>query len=428
MNSTICATILAALLLAGSLPVLAQGTWTHFAFDTPVVDLAISGDNLWWTSGTGLHRCRMSDMNPTLVLQDSSIAEVEPGPDGRIWIIRNGGLTVRDGQSWVDVTRNGLTAPIRKALKIDGRGVAWALTDDRRIAWLDGETWNTFQVNTDGWNTHDPGEMVYPEMGDIAVDREGEPFILVDIVKSFSGNTRFHNLVVLKQDGGKFAQTAPTISFPTSGYGSAFYEALHLHVVSDQLMWVGSIDGMIAQYDGQAWTRLGWNHNGWTTNFFPESSGNLWVLESSPIHIDGDGQTDYSIPGSSLTITVSSDNTVWIGTTAGISQFRPDTPSPVTTGAGIPARFAIRGNSPNPFNPSTTISFTLPSSSRAELAVYSITGQRVRTLLSGPMTAGTHSAMWDGRDDSGKAVSSGVYLVRLRAGKTVSSHKMLLMK
>jgi flagellar hook assembly protein FlgD len=60
--------------------------------------------------------------------------------------------------------------------------------------------------------------------------------------------------------------------------------------------------------------------------------------------------------------------------------------------------------------------------------VYDITGRTVRTLLSGRLNAGPHSILWDGRDDSGKAVASGVYLSRLIAGKTTAVGRMLLLK
>jgi hypothetical protein len=92
-----------------------------------------------------------------------------------------------------------------------------------------------------------------------------------------------------------------------------------------------------------------------------------------------------------------------------------------------PLQLSLR-NSPNPFNPSTTLSFSLPRTGNTLLSIYSITGQKVCTLVSGPMSAGKHSVVWDGRDDSGNLVSSGVYLSRLETGKLVSTAKMLLMK
>ncbi len=93
-----------------------------------------------------------------------------------------------------------------------------------------------------------------------------------------------------------------------------------------------------------------------------------------------------------------------------------------------PIAFHLAPAHPNPFNPSTTLSFTLPSPARAELAVYSVTGQWVRTLLDGTVSAGSHSVVWDGRDDSGKPVSSGVYLSRLTTGKRTATGKMVLVR
>ena len=103
-------------------------------------------------------------------------------------------------------------------------------------------------------------------------------------------------------------------------------------------------------------------------------------------------------------------------------------PRSISVKEEAPHLFALLANYPNPFNPSTIISFSLTGEDRAELAIYSISGQRVRTLLSGETTAGSHSVTWDGRDDSGKLVSSGVYLSRLTAGKNTATGKMLLLR
>lgn len=84
--------------------------------------------------------------------------------------------------------------------------------------------------------------------------------------------------------------------------------------------------------------------------------------------------------------------------------------------------------SPNPFNPSTTVSFSLPATATARLVVYDITGRKVRTLVSVRITAGNHSTVWDGRDDAGRPVSSGVYIARLESGSSARSMKMLLVR
>ncbi|MCD6249554.1 MAG: T9SS type A sorting domain-containing protein [candidate division Zixibacteria bacterium] len=94
----------------------------------------------------------------------------------------------------------------------------------------------------------------------------------------------------------------------------------------------------------------------------------------------------------------------------------------------LPTEFALGQNYPNPFNPTTMIEFDLPKSSAVRLEIYNITGQKVRTLVSGQLAVGRQSVEWDGRDTSGRRVSSGIYLYRLTAGEFVQTRKMLLLK
>lgn len=91
--------------------------------------------------------------------------------------------------------------------------------------------------------------------------------------------------------------------------------------------------------------------------------------------------------------------------------------------------FELKQNYPNPFNPSTTISYRLEDQSRVSLKVYNLLGQEVRTLVAGTtQEAATHNVVWDGKDNSGKSVASGVYMYRLEAGNTVQTKKMVFMK
>jgi len=96
--------------------------------------------------------------------------------------------------------------------------------------------------------------------------------------------------------------------------------------------------------------------------------------------------------------------------------------------AEAPQVFTLSQNAPNPFNPSTVIGFDLASPLPVRLAVYSAVGQKVRELVSGRMSAGRHSVVWDGRDDAGQLTSSGVYLYRLEACGRSETKKMLLLK
>ncbi len=92
----------------------------------------------------------------------------------------------------------------------------------------------------------------------------------------------------------------------------------------------------------------------------------------------------------------------------------------------LPTVYALYQNYPNPFNPATTIRFDLPEHANVQLTVYNTTGQIVRTLVAGELPAGSHRIQWDGRNDGGRTVGSGLYVYRLNANDFVSTHKMLL--
>ncbi len=94
--------------------------------------------------------------------------------------------------------------------------------------------------------------------------------------------------------------------------------------------------------------------------------------------------------------------------------------------AGLPLRFALFQNHPNPFNPGTVIRYALPTSTDVTLTVYNLLGQEVRTLIQSTMAAGYHKVYWDGKDGFGKQVASGVYFYRLQTKEFTKANKMLL--
>ncbi|MBK9472418.1 MAG: T9SS type A sorting domain-containing protein [bacterium] len=94
----------------------------------------------------------------------------------------------------------------------------------------------------------------------------------------------------------------------------------------------------------------------------------------------------------------------------------------------LPGVAVLSQNAPNPFNPRTTIRFTLPGDGVARLAIYDLAGRLVRTLVAGSLAAGEHEAVWDGCDDAGRAQASGSYLARLEAGGGVRTVRMALVR
>jgi len=94
----------------------------------------------------------------------------------------------------------------------------------------------------------------------------------------------------------------------------------------------------------------------------------------------------------------------------------------------LPISYRLFGAYPNPFNSSTTIAFSLPAMSDVELTIYNVLGQQIRTLRAEAMTPGQGSLVWDGFNESGQPVASGVYLYRLEAGQFSATSRMVLLR
>lgn len=94
----------------------------------------------------------------------------------------------------------------------------------------------------------------------------------------------------------------------------------------------------------------------------------------------------------------------------------------------VPEVFDLSQNYPNPFNPVTHIQFSLANKAKVKLEVFNVLGQRVKTLVDSDMAPGKHEVIWDGRNDAGARVGSGLYFYRLKAGDYVKSRKMILIK
>jgi len=148
----------------------------------------------------------------------------------------------------------------------------------------------------------------------------------------------------------------------------------------------------------------------------------------------------------STTDTMYSDTTVTVGNTyyyyvtalaSGLESEPSDTVSVTVQtlsgifddwGKGVPTTFAIEQNYPNPFNPVTTIRYQLPKANHVKLEVFTITGQKVKTLVNENQAANYHTIQWNGLNETGSRIASGIYLFRIEAGEFVKTQKMLLLK
>ena len=125
------------------------------------------------------------------------------------------------------------------------------------------------------------------------------------------------------------------------------------------------------------------------------------------------------------------DSSFYLTSLAG-SEVRAYTISGITTSvteSSLPQTYGLEQNYPNPFNPTTVIRFSLPSEGLVILKVYDITGREVKTVLNEARTAGNYSTQWDGKNNAGNHISSGIYFYRLNIpGRFTQTKKMILLK
>ena len=95
---------------------------------------------------------------------------------------------------------------------------------------------------------------------------------------------------------------------------------------------------------------------------------------------------------------------------------------------GLPATCELDQNYPNPFNAGTVIRFSIPTATKATVTIHNLLGQTVRKLVDERIEAGVHSARWDGRNDAGQRMSSGVYVYRLQTAQSTMTRKLVLVK
>lgn len=164
------------------------------------------------------------------------------------------------------------------------------------------------------------------------------------------------------------------------------------------------------------------------TNLFAAGVGGVFLSTDQGNHWTS---VDTGLTAGVLSLSMSVDGTnLLAGTTEYGVWTRPLSEMLTITGVNaevVPRTMSLRSY-PNPFNPNTTIRYSLLETGRVRLAIYDVTGRLVRTLLDGVRNAGDQRVFWDGKDDRGSLVGSGVYLYQLEAGNKSLTRKMSLLR
>ncbi len=259
---------------------------------------------------------------------------------------------------------------------------------------------------------------------------------------------RISNPLLGTSGGGVTRVDAETAATPyrteDTGGGLLSNNILAVYVDSDNAEWVGTDAGLFLHEalpdNAGMWPDAGWT--GYTADdglagnvvhsISQDAAGVMWIgTESGLSRFDGENWTTFTtaegLAGDIIyDIAFDAEGTVWVATNAGVSFTDEDVS--VEDTSGTPSDLQLLGTYPNPFNPVTTIIYEVPLNGFATLEVFNLNGQLVRRLVSGTVSAGKHSVVWNGRDDNGNILASGMYFSRLSMGHNMVTNRMVFVK
>jgi len=164
-----------------------------------------------------------------------------------------------------------------------------------------------------------------------------------------------------------------------------------------------------------------------TVEIFSDQDGQGALYEGT-VTADGSGKWVFSKPEGLAGPYVTATATDTSGNTSEFSNSVYIVPEKVEQEKALPKAFALYPAYPNPFNAETMIRYTLPKSVNIRLSVYNSLGREIRTLVAEDQPAGYYTVRWDGKDEQGRAMPSGVYVYTLQAGEFVQMRKMVLVR
>ena len=371
------------------------------------------GGASWQAINTGL-----ASLSPV------SIAVAGPDPDVLYWAAGYGGIYRRDfaGGSW-RLTSTHLAGTHVTRLAGDGRN------PDRVFACTLSQ--GVF-VSSDGGSSWSPANQGLPGLSvlDICIDPlDGQvlyaaPF-LAGVYKSRDGGRNWASA-----SAGLTTQNVFSLAIDPSAPGTVY-------AGGQRGALCRTVDG------GSSWESLSPDLDISGIRGLAVGSGDPATLYLATLE-DGvltttDGGTSWSAFNSGLTVqeiecfaaTARLPMTLYVGTRASKLLARTaDLSTAIAEDQGRPsgAGWGLLNTYPNPFNGVAMVEYGLVSVAEVDLSIYNLGGQRVARLARGARSAGTHSVVWDGRDDRGQPVGSGIYLCRLEAGGQTTAHKLLLMR
>ncbi|KPL03896.1 MAG: hypothetical protein AMJ73_05055 [candidate division Zixibacteria bacterium SM1_73] len=244
----------------------------------------------------------------------------------------------------------------------------------------------------------------------IVVDASGNVYVTG---MSVGGVTNFDYATIKYYSGGDTAWVRRY-----NGQGNSWDQAFAIAVDDSGNVYVTGVSGVTGSYDYATIKYLPNGSIAWVTLYNGPGNGTDWpsavaVDDSYNVYITGHSDGGSGIGYDYCTIK-------YVQTSSDVEDETGDRQKP--------SEFGLSQNYPNPFNPTTKIEFTLAKSGFVTLHVYDVLGRKVRTLVLEELSSGYKSVIWDGKNDDGKDVASGVYFYQLKVGDFSEPKKMVLLK
>jgi len=300
-------------------------------------------------------------------LAGKKVSALAIGPKNDLWVGTDQALHRFDGTVWKRCGKtDGMPESSINAIAFGPDGMVWAGTRD-----------GLYCSQTGIWTRISTPEGMPVDIVGVAVDSGGAVFVIFGA-----------------SNGNGFYRFKDDTWTPVNISAERIIPLQTVFVDSRDRLWAGTPSFGVFCFDGNSWKSYT-VREGLGTN-------NIWKLAEG------------------------SNGEIW--TAPCLSRFLSDTSTGIDRSPFTHRAFAVLGNHPNPFNMGTIIEFTLPAPGKSSLIIYDITGRKVRELVSGDLSSGKHSVLWDGKDSAGETVSSGIYLSTLRLGSATATRRMLFLK
>ena len=308
-------------------------------------------------------------------------------------------------------------------------GTVWAdnfIHIGRAGVWA-GQNWNGFADADSGWQY-----WISPVGGNDGASNFGGSGVTTE--QAHSGSSSLKIVALPGRQDGELVWFTETVAIPANSAGKKYVLSAWMmtsNIRRDSVFNAEYTTGFTWTYHSKLFSDAGgWNETGGGDyRFILKDASTNWTQYQAIITIPDNAVRAISVRARAWHL--------WTGT-AYFDDFSVnaldqivtsvDERGPTPLSGVVPADFKLHQNYPNPFNPTTTIYYDLPKSSVVTLDVYNIVGQRVRTLVNTVQEAGKWSVQWNGIDNAGVHVASGIYFYRLETPNSVLTQKMVLLK